>query len=471
MKPQAGVGRTSLTPTKPVELTGWGYYLERIWRDVHDPLYATALVVDNGDKRLAVISVDLMVISAEFTRSVREQIAAETEIPAANILVCATHTHNAPASGGLRGVGEVDPEYETWAAELTARAAITAWDERVPATFCVGSSTESKEPFDSMRSTTEWTTTFNRTRPDGLVDQTITTLRVDREDGSPLAAVVGFQAHPTVWTVLRPYSVSRDMPGALCDAIEQAFPGCTALYLQGACGDVNFDRSWSESEERAEFAARLFTETVAVTFSRSHHKYFLCNHELDLSQLGVTSRIVRLPTRRWTLEEIQHDREEAERRLKDHDLTGWRDTIGRVMTNRPDDMVARHGGDEWKAVAAMCRFNMEWTDQMLEDYETRPEWLETEIQAIRIGDFGIVSNSSEFFTTLALSVREKVKLPYLMLACYANGRIGYLPDAYDVERKTYASYQSPKYCNQFLFTAESGPVMVEAMSELMNSLS
>jgi hypothetical protein len=393
-------------------------------------------------------------------------VAAETEIPAANILVCATHTHSAPASGGLLGVGEVDQEYEIWAAEQTARAAITAWNERMPATFCVGSSTEATfrvGSFDSMRSTTEWTTTFNRTRPDGPVDATITTLRVNREDGSALAAVVGFQAHPTVWTVLRPYSVSRDMPGALCDAIEQGIPGCTALYLQGACGDVNFDRSWSESEEKAEFATRLFLESVLVTLSHS-------NHELDLSQLGVASQIVRLPTRRWTLEEIQHDRAEAERRLREHDLTGWRDSIGRVMTNRPEDMVARHGGDEWKAVAAMCRFNMEWTGLMLEDYETRPEWLETEIQAIRIGDFGIVSNSSEFFTTLALSVREKVHLPYLMLACYANGRIGYLPDAYDVERKTYASYQSPKYCNQFPFTAESGPVMVDAMSKLMNSL-
>jgi len=451
MKPQAGVGRTSLTPTRPVELTGWGYYLERYWRDVHDPLYATALVVENGDERLAVISVDLMVISAEFTKSVREMVAAETEIPAANILVCATHTHSAPASQGLRGVGEVDPEYETWAARQTAQAAIAAWNARTPATFCVASTAVEKM-------------TFNRTRPDGPVDQTITTLRVDREDGSPLAAVVGFQAHPTVWTVLRPYSVSRDMPGELCEWIEQSFPGCTALYLQGACGDVNFDRSWSESEQKAEFAARLFAETVAVTLSQSHH-------ELDLSHLGVASRVVRLPTRRWTLEEIQHDRAEAERRLRDHDLTGWRDTIGRVMTNRPEDMVARHGGDEWKAVAAMCRFNMEWTDLMLQDYETRPEWLETEIQAIRIGDFGIVSNSSEFFTTLALAVRERVHLPYLMLACYANGRIGYLPDAYDVERKTYASYQSPKYCNQFPFTEESGPVMVEAMSGLMNSLS
>jgi hypothetical protein len=38
-----------------------------------------------------------------------------------------------------------------------------------------------------------------------------------------------------------------------------------------------------------------------------------------------------------------------------------------------------------------------------------------------------------------------------------------MPDAHDVERKTYAAYQSPKYCNQFPFTKTSGTTMVDAM--------
>ena len=54
-----------------------------------------------------------------------------------------------------------------------------------------------------------------------------------------------------------------------------------------------------------------------------------------------------------------------------------------------------------------------------------------------------------------------------MIACYANGRIGYMPDAYDVERRTYAAYQSPKYCNQFPFTAKSGPAMCDAMVDVI----
>lgn len=56
----------------------------------------------------------------------------------------------------------------------------------------------------------------------------------------------------------------------------------------------------------------------------------------------------------------------------------------------------------------------------------------------------------------------------LMIACYSNGRIGYLPDAHDIAAKSYAGYQSPKYCNQFPFVDESGPAMCEAMLSVIS---
>jgi hypothetical protein len=138
------------------------------------------------------------------------------------------------------------------------------------------------------------------------------------------------------------------------------------------------------------------------------------------------------------------------------------------MTNRPDDMVRRHGNDEWKAVQAMCRFHLEWTARMLPDFETRPETLATEVQALRIGDLFVAANASEFFTSFALDLRRRAYLPELMLACYANGRIGYLPDEHDILARSYAACQSPKYCDQFPFTPQSGPVMCDAMGRVLD---
>jgi hypothetical protein len=114
-----------------------------------------------------------------------------------------------------------------------------------------------------------------------------------------------------------------------------------------------------------------------------------------------------LPTRRWTCEELEGDRREAERRLAEDDIAGWRETIGRAMTNRPDDTVARRGGDERKAVRAMCRFHLEWTGRMLRDFEARPESLATEVQALRIGDLYCVANAAELFSPFAPDVRRR----------------------------------------------------------------
>jgi hypothetical protein len=133
------------------------------------------------------------------------------------------------------------------------------------------------------------------------------------------------------------------------------------------------------------------------------------------------------------------------------------------MTNRADDMLKRHGGNEWKAVEAMCRFKIAWTDKMLQDYETRSCMLATEVQAMRIGDLYLAANSSEFFSPFALDIRARANVPELLFACYSNGRIGYLPDAYNIAAKSYAGFQSPKYCDQFPFTPESGPAMCAAM--------
>jgi hypothetical protein len=130
-------------------------------------------------------------------------------------------------------------------------------------------------------------------------------------------------------------------------------------------------------------------------------------------------------------------------------------------------MVRRHDGDELKAVRAMCRFHIEWTDKMLRDFESRPEILDTEVQALRIGDVYFAANSSEFFSPFALDVRRRAEVPELALACYSNGRIGYLPDEHDITIKSYAGYQSPKYCDQFPFTPESGPAMCNAMVDVV----
>jgi len=82
--------------------------LNRTPERIRDDLTATALGI--GDERgrcVAFVAMDLMNNDAQFTRNIREQVAARTDIPKEGICVNFSHSHNARTAGYARGVGEI----------------------------------------------------------------------------------------------------------------------------------------------------------------------------------------------------------------------------------------------------------------------------------------------------------------------------------------------------------------------------
>jgi hypothetical protein len=429
-----------------VELAGWGYYLGRTWRRVRDHTAATALVLDDGENAVALVAVDLMYADADFTSAVRRLASAGTGLRPDSICVAASHSHNTPTLAFIRGAGEVDAGYRSWAARQTAAAVRRAWEQRRPARLSVGKSEASG-----------WT--YNRTRAGGSVDTRLGVWRIDEAGGGPLAAVVNFQAHPVVQMSLGADELSRDNPGEITDILEQAVPGLTALYLQGSCGDVNYGEAWNNP-------AGCYEPGRAVAGLALHA--YAAARPVEVPRINGVKQAVVLPTRRWTRPEIQADRDEAEYRLRTGDTTGWLGGLARACVNQPAKLPQRYGGDVGRAVQAVCRFAVEWTDDALRDLETRPETLAAEVQAIRVGDAFLVANGSELFTTLALDARRQWGRDDLMIVGYANESIGYVPDDYDIERGGYAATQSPKFKNQFPFTAASGAALVQGMLDSLD---
>jgi hypothetical protein len=91
---RAGAAKVNITPPLGVKLIGSkGYPSDSIL----DDLYAKALVLNDGDTTLAIVSVDLLYSPLEdITGPVRDIITEKTGIPSQNVLVCATHTHSGP---------------------------------------------------------------------------------------------------------------------------------------------------------------------------------------------------------------------------------------------------------------------------------------------------------------------------------------------------------------------------------------
>ena len=63
---------------------------------IHDDLTAGALVVSDGIRKAAIVSVELLALGIRICDSIAEQVAAHTDIPPEAVMVCATHTHSGP---------------------------------------------------------------------------------------------------------------------------------------------------------------------------------------------------------------------------------------------------------------------------------------------------------------------------------------------------------------------------------------
>ena len=444
---QAGIARRIITPPPSVELAGLGYYLNRTGDRVRDNLTATALIISDEQSSVAILALDLMYNDAAFTDKIRRQVAAQTGLQPEAISVNFSHSHNAPTAGLIIGAGERDWHYLDSAADAAASAAIAAWTNRRPVRLYAG-----KSELRDM--------TFNRTRENGPVDTRVSVLRADGANGLPIAVAVNFHSHCTAHMDVDRHAISRDWPGEVVDQIEAALPGSTALYLQGTCGDVNFRREFNGTEKRFE-PARAITATALQALSSAH--------PVASSGLGYTVRRIALPTRRWTREEVMRDREEGLYRLKTGDTTGWLDGVAKVCVNLPDRLPLRYGGSVEKAVAAVSRFAVEWTDRILPVLDSRPETLDAEIQALRIGDVDVIANPSELFTSIGKTVREQWPRDDLFMLSYSNDSIGYLPDAYDIDCGSYAALQSPKFTAQFPFVKQSANVMADSMLSLLSA--
>ena len=98
------VGAAAVVITPPVGTPMAGYYFERAAEGVHDDLFAKALVLEQGETKAALVSLDLISTPFGMVEAAREEIERATGIPGRNVMISATHAHTGPvlAGRGLR---------------------------------------------------------------------------------------------------------------------------------------------------------------------------------------------------------------------------------------------------------------------------------------------------------------------------------------------------------------------------------
>src|ERR1044071_5744464 len=89
---RAGVARVEITPAAFMPMYGYANRKCGPANGTHDPLFAKALVLEAGDSRIAIVTMDLGAIVSE---NLRQTVASKLNIPV--LLLSVSHDHSAPS--------------------------------------------------------------------------------------------------------------------------------------------------------------------------------------------------------------------------------------------------------------------------------------------------------------------------------------------------------------------------------------
>ncbi|MGQ9732076.1 MAG: hypothetical protein ACUVX8_12485, partial [Candidatus Zipacnadales bacterium] len=218
---QVGFAAADITP--PIGSEKPGGFLKAFNWTIHDPLFATAIVISAGDTRVALVGLDALSVKRSVVQAARAVIARHTGIPPTHVMVGASHTHNGgPCVGALPGefarafdpefcedlaqnhATAPDPAYLQEIAAQIATAVILADERKQDALLAVGRGSEPTVAFNRrflMRDGTQMTHPGKGNpaivEPAGPIDPEVGVLSAWSPAGEFLGAVVNFSCHGT----------------------------------------------------------------------------------------------------------------------------------------------------------------------------------------------------------------------------------------------------------------------------------
>jgi hypothetical protein len=378
----AGTGKTIITPRIGALLADYMEVSERI----HDDLWARALVLDDGTRRLALCSVELLWLGHTMVASIQRDVAAQTGLLPEEVVIFCTHTHAGPL-----------PHHDVWErplATLIAEAIVEAWAARQPAAVGFG--------FGQL-----FGYNINRRWLNRPADHSVGVMRVDSADGKPLAVLTNYACHAVVMGVGN-RAISGDFPGYASRQLEAAL-GVTALYSQGGAGDVN---PLTESVRQ-----RLAAGHPVDTIGRLTRYYGV--HDTAHPDL-------------WNIEDrIDGSFTEAEtlaRGLKEEVLRVWRRIACAQETRLWSRQlsIARAAPEEALLREALLPHFAAILPETMADDAPLP------VTVAGIGEALLLTQPGEVFSETAVAFRQAAQTlgwRYPFLITYTNGAFAYLPPA------------------------------------------
>jgi neutral ceramidase len=282
---KAGAAQVDVTPREPVPLWGYGDRHAKLSEGTLDPLMATAVVIQAGKNKVAIVGLDIGRSPVEDSlQRIREEIKSKADIDVS--FIAGSHTHHGPVvelsdkPGRGRGRFDAAVRYAKQLEEGIIEAIVTADAKCVDAQIATG--TVSLE-------------NFNRNRHSSFApapcDTLLSVMRLTgNEDGASIATVVNFTAHPTSLPS-DSCQFSSDYVGPMRQVVEKELGG-QAIFMQGAAGDISTNRgpfgdhiAYGQALGRAviKLARELKPESVASPSLKVREERFVFESRTDFT--------------------------------------------------------------------------------------------------------------------------------------------------------------------------------------------
>ncbi len=377
---------------------------------VYHDLYATAVVLSDGEQKVAIVGLDVLGLDAPLVNAVRARAEQQTGIPGAHVLINASHSHFGPAI--LQALpDEIDQGYYRSLVQSLADA-VTRADAAL-------------EPVAMRAGDAEGTFAINRRRMengeaqlapnyDGIVDQRIRALRFERLDGTVVAILFSAAFHPTGYAYRMPV-VNGDYVAAARMEVERQFTdqgAPTVGFLQGCAGNQR-------------------VRVIAPGGTRFHP---CSGEEIDTHGRGVGALAARA-AREATM------------------VVGYPIGVAHELVSLPLMQPPTAAElEDMRAKAKTDNYMQLWTGSMLESLRndgSLPTSVDFPIQVLRIGGLWMVGLGAEVFLEIGLQIEEALMADNVGQAAwtlgYSNDTIGYVCTEASYAERGYEPTRSHKF--------------------------
>lgn len=385
----AGAAKTQITPEiggllqSGMTVTSTG---------VLDELYSTAVVLDDGATKVALVGNDLIYMEAPLAAEIRARIAAQTGIPGDHVLLNASHTHSGPNICEISPYA-IDMEYREGLIQRIADTVARADAALEPASLAIG---EAEGLFAVNRRKVVDGTSSMLPNYEATVDNRARVLRLDRSNGSVIAILFSIACHGTGYDYRgNDPLIGGDYISPAKDEIERSLAtegAPIAVFLTGCGGNIR-PRVLTPDGDRfhpctaAEIQA-LGRGAGAVAVRAARESQMAVGYPIAVAREQLPLPFQDPPT----IEELRDFRENS-------------------------------GRSRWYAWA-------EHLIEKLEGGEQLPTTVDMEVQVVRLGGVCIVAMGGEVFVEIGLAIERALQdnheAQMALTLGYSNSEVGYV---------------------------------------------